>query len=365
MMLRCPTLARALALTPHPHARTPTFTTTHLPAAPVGSRATFGGTLVAQALLAALSTVPQDFAPASVHCYFLRAGDPTRHITYTVDRLRDGRGHLHREVRAHQGSDLVFTSLVLFAAEQGRPGSLAHRKQRSGGLPPLGGYVPAAELFDREVLNEPRARSYYAGLPTARQRGGQRHLDALRESYVSQPLEYLFPPGFFAVNKGEAPPETTGYYVRVREGDAQASPQCHSDVNSDITASHSDITAGTADAAPSVTTPSVMPPTDPRFGYTAFAYLSDSHLLLCLPQLAGLPMFSHAFSVSLDHAIHFHAPPAPHARLYAELRRARSGAHRHLLHGEYFGADGAIVASVSQEGLVVYDDAQPSPAARL
>ena len=356
-MLRCPTLARALALTPHPHARTPTFTTTHLPAAPVGSRATFGGTLVAQALLAALSTVPRDFAPASVHCYFLRAGDPTRHITYTVDRLRDGRGHLHREVRAHQGADLVFTSLVLFAAEQGRPGSLAHRKQRAGGLPPLGGYVPAAELFDREVLQDSLARSYYAGLPTASQRGGQRHLDALRESYVSQPLEYMFPAGFFAVDRGEAPPETTGYYVRVREG--EESSQCHSDVNGDVNPPDSDITAGAADAAPAV-----LPPTDPRFGYAAFAYLSDSHLLLCLPQLAGLPMFSHAFSVSLDHAIHFHAPPAPHARLYAELRRARSGAHRHLLHGEYFGADGAIVASVSQEGLVVYDSA-PSPVARL
>ena len=99
----------------------------------------------------------------------------------------------------------------------------------------------------------------------------------------------------------------------------------------------------------------VMPRSDPRWAYVELAYLSDSYLLLALPRLAGLPMYSHTFSVSLDHCIHFHHLPRVHDNVYVELSSARSHSDRHLVQAEYYdGKTGEIVASVSQEGLAAY-----------
>ena len=53
----------------------------------VGSKGTFGGTLVSQSLLASLHTVPLNFFPTSLHSYFIKGGDPRAKITYHVQNL--------------------------------------------------------------------------------------------------------------------------------------------------------------------------------------------------------------------------------------------------------------------------------------
>ncbi|MCW8873210.1 MAG: thioesterase family protein, partial [Xanthomonadales bacterium] len=55
----------------------------------IGTERVFGGQVLAQALLAASSTVEERLAH-SLHAYFLRAGDPEAPIVYNVDRSRDG-----------------------------------------------------------------------------------------------------------------------------------------------------------------------------------------------------------------------------------------------------------------------------------
>jgi acyl-CoA thioesterase II len=74
----------------------------------------FGGQVLGQALRAASLTT--DGRPAhSLHAYFLSAGDIKAPIVYQVDRLRDGRSFVSRQVRAIQHGKLIFTMLVSFA----------------------------------------------------------------------------------------------------------------------------------------------------------------------------------------------------------------------------------------------------------
>ncbi|MGW1950423.1 acyl-CoA thioesterase [Streptomyces sp. NPDC001940] len=74
----------------------------------------FGGQVAAQALTAAGRTVPDDRAVHSLHGYFLRAGDTTRPLVYTVERVRDGSSYLSRRVTAVQGGEIVFTLSASF-----------------------------------------------------------------------------------------------------------------------------------------------------------------------------------------------------------------------------------------------------------
>lgn len=62
----------------------------------------FGGQVAGQALVAAGRTVPADRQVHSLHAYFLRPGDPSMPIRYSVDRIRDGHSFTTRRVVAHQ-----------------------------------------------------------------------------------------------------------------------------------------------------------------------------------------------------------------------------------------------------------------------
>ncbi|MGH7009578.1 MAG: acyl-CoA thioesterase, partial [Caulobacteraceae bacterium] len=61
----------------------------------------FGGLVIGQALAAAYQTVEDRFCH-SLHCYFLRPGDPRIPILYEVDRARDGGSFTTRRVTAIQ-----------------------------------------------------------------------------------------------------------------------------------------------------------------------------------------------------------------------------------------------------------------------
>ena len=67
----------------------------------------FGGHVIAQALLAAYETV-EDRVCHSIHCYFIRPGDPSVPILYEVDRARDGASFTTRRVIAIQHGKQIF-----------------------------------------------------------------------------------------------------------------------------------------------------------------------------------------------------------------------------------------------------------------
>ena len=59
----------------------------------------YGGQVIAQSLLAAYQTV-EDRVCHSLHCYFIRPGDPNIPIIFEVDRSRDGGSFTTRRVIA-------------------------------------------------------------------------------------------------------------------------------------------------------------------------------------------------------------------------------------------------------------------------
>lgn len=79
----------------------------------------YGGQVVAQAMVAAYRTVEGRTAH-SLHAYFVRMGNPSVPIDYTVTRIRDGRGFTTRSVVATQGEEAIFTMAISF--HNGEPG---------------------------------------------------------------------------------------------------------------------------------------------------------------------------------------------------------------------------------------------------
>jgi acyl-CoA thioesterase-2 len=77
----------------------------------------FGGQVIAQSLLAAYETV-EDRLCHSLHCYFIRPGDPTVPIIFDVDRSRDGGSFTTRRVVAIQHGQQIFNLAASFMEEQ-------------------------------------------------------------------------------------------------------------------------------------------------------------------------------------------------------------------------------------------------------
>lgn len=96
-------------------AGTDEFTASNLPK-PDGR--VFGGQVIAQALVAAGRTVPEGRLPHSLHGYFLRAGDTTRPIDLSVERLRDGRSFSARRTHAAQGDGPILSMIASFQEHQ-------------------------------------------------------------------------------------------------------------------------------------------------------------------------------------------------------------------------------------------------------
>src|SRR5512146_2558845 len=73
----------------------------------------FGGQVIAQSLLAAYETV-EGRVCHSLHCYFIRPGDPTHPIIFEVDRSRDGGSFTTRRVIAVQHGAQIFNLAASF-----------------------------------------------------------------------------------------------------------------------------------------------------------------------------------------------------------------------------------------------------------
>ena len=80
----------------------------------------FGGQVAAQALHAAVLAAPEGRGVQSVHCWFLRPGDPDAAVTYGTTVLKDGRSLTTVRVDCTQGDRLIFSATASFhGAEPG------------------------------------------------------------------------------------------------------------------------------------------------------------------------------------------------------------------------------------------------------
>ena len=90
----------------------------------VGYKRIFGGQVMAQTLIAAYKTINVEHFAHSFHAYFLRPGDMDKPITFTVDRIRDGKSFTTRTVKAIQDGEAIFNCSISF---QKRESGLEHQ----------------------------------------------------------------------------------------------------------------------------------------------------------------------------------------------------------------------------------------------
>jgi acyl-CoA thioesterase-2 len=77
----------------------------------------YGGLVIGQALMAAYETIEARICH-SLHCYFIRPGDPSVPILYEVDRARDGKSFTTRRVTAIQHGAQIFNLAASFQEEE-------------------------------------------------------------------------------------------------------------------------------------------------------------------------------------------------------------------------------------------------------
>lgn len=83
----------------------------------IGSKSVFGGQVLGQAISAAQKTV-SGRSIHSAHAYFLRPGDFTLPIMYSVDITRDGRSYSSRTITASQKGATIFTMMCSFQKDE-------------------------------------------------------------------------------------------------------------------------------------------------------------------------------------------------------------------------------------------------------
>ncbi|WP_417562689.1 acyl-CoA thioesterase [Microbacterium sp.] len=80
----------------------------------------YGGQVLAQSIVAAQRTVTPGRIAHSMHGYFLRPGDASQPITFSVDRIHDGRSFSTRRTQAFQNGVPIFSMISSF--EDDAPG---------------------------------------------------------------------------------------------------------------------------------------------------------------------------------------------------------------------------------------------------
>ena len=106
----------------------------------------FGGQVLAQSVVAAARTAPAGRQVHSMHGYFLRPGDVSLPITFSVDRIHDGRSFATRRTQAYQRGLPILSMIASF---QTADGGLDHAAAMPAGLP-----APEDLPDERAVLAE-------------------------------------------------------------------------------------------------------------------------------------------------------------------------------------------------------------------
>ncbi|KAK1573832.1 acyl-CoA thioesterase II [Colletotrichum navitas] len=299
------------------------FTNTRQPWHPPGARGIFGGAVIAQCLASAQKTVPNDFFVHSCHCYFLLAGSSEIPILFHVERVRDGRSFATRTVQARQRGRCIFTTTVSFVKE----GSGGEKQVRHAAPLPEGVTPPPADWNDEpewnlhspfqthritlvgandegKRLDEIKSRNWVRARGRISVTGGhQAHLNALAymsDSYfigtvgrIHKLWRFPFRPEEFP----DLPPELREQVERLNEFEGNG-----------------------------------------ESGGIEY-WKTRPHL---------------GMMVSLDHSIYFHEPRRLRADewMFTEMESPWSGDGRGVVLQKIFSADGTLLATCVQEGLI-------------
>ncbi|MBW9205259.1 acyl-CoA thioesterase II [Mumia sp. zg.B53] len=248
----------------------------------------FGGQVAAQALMAASHSVPEDRPVHSLHVYFLLGGDPSVPIIYDVERIRDGGSFSTRRVSARQHGKVIF---YMTASFHRREDGYEHQNAIPE-VPPVESTPVLSEVLE---FVDPRAAEHWRA-----------EWSALEVRYVGDNRAADDPARGLA-------PSIQRLWLRAA-GDL---------------------------------------PDDPVLNACVLTYISDLTLLGSSLVVHGLTVGSPRIQpASLDHAVWFHRPVrADQWMLYDQVSPSAIGA-RGFATANIFAEDGALVASVAQEGLI-------------
>lgn len=251
-------------------------------------RRMFGGELLAQSLMAAARTAGERACHA-LHVHFLAPADPTGPLEYRVRRVRDGRRFAQRQVSGYQRGREVLLATASFTADAtDAPG---YQHERMPDVPGPDGL--SSELEQRLAVADRMPEDDRDWLLTPR---------AVEVRQV-RPVPLFDPPA--------VPPVAHTWLKALGRL-----------------------------------------PDDPAVHRAVLAYASDATLLdtACYPHGVSWidPRIEQA---SLDHAMWFHRPfRIDEWLLYAQTVPSVAGG-RALARGSVFSGDGALVASVVQQGV--------------
>ncbi len=251
----------------------------------------FGGQVFAQAMRSAQDTVVAERMIHSQQAYFLRPGDTSIPIIYTVDKIRDGGSFTTRRVVASQRGKAIFSTSLSFQISE--PG-LSHQFDMPD-CPPPEDLEDDYERWDRQQRKLSTKPKYHPTLKPIEMRS----VDPINylEPTVRQPYQYI--------------------WLRA---------------------------CGDLDA---------IEIDDPGLHHAILAYASDFSLMSTslLPHGESI-MDAKLQPASLDHSIWFHDDFKVDEWLLYAMDSPRSSHARGLNRGSFFSRDGRLVASTIQEGLI-------------
>jgi acyl-CoA thioesterase-2 len=249
---------------------------------------TYGGQVLAQALVAAYHEVPEDRVAHSLHAYFLKPGKTSHHIDYQTQELEDGRSFSARHVTALQDNRPIFIMSSSFHRPEG---GLDHAEAQPIDVPAPG---------DCPLL-----------------------LDVMNDRFGSSPIWH----------------EWDALEVRFA-GDSTTVPK-----QAQVGKPKAWMRVWVRTAAP-------LPQAGPIINHAVLAYLSDMTLLSvsALPHEIAF-MSRQVQAASVGHSMWFHRPCRVDQWLLYDMVSPSAHDALGYSQGRLF-QDGQLIASCSQEGLV-------------
>lgn len=257
----------------------------------------FGGQVIAQALMSAQHSVPDDKVAHSLHAYFLRGGKEGPEINYRIARDFDGRSFSNRRVVASQ-------------------------MEEDGNLRPILNLTASFQTLE----------------------DGLEHQDAIMPD-VAPPEDLKSDMELrrkYADAQPDMPAATRKMMLRPRPIEMRTVDRLHW-MNSEPKEPKAHSWFRTAAPLPD----------DMAMHRAVIAYASDFTLLGTAALPHGLSwMRGELTGASLDHAIWFHRPARADDWLLYCTDSPWSGAGRGFNRGRIFNRQGDLVASVAQEGMI-------------
>lgn len=274
---------------------------------PTRARGVFGGQVISQALVSASHCVDSVFALHSLHCYFLLSASPSTPIVYQVERLRQGRSYVACTVKAIQRGKIIFVLLCSFQ----KP--------------------------------EPWQPSYQWVMPTVPS-PDQCELEEDRYLRMSKDIELR---------------EEVRGFLEVYAGERKRSP-----IAVKMAKEHDIAGSGTIQYMYWMQSKSI-PKYEAPFQKCILGYLSDLHFIGTAARIIGLKRYSKgpnavAMSSTLDHSVYYYSDDFDCGDwLLYVMTCPRAASGRAVMHGQIYSRNGALVAVVSQEGVVRADIRAP------